>query len=261
MDDHALYDEFTSGKLARRRLMLIAGLVVLVLFGIGIFMMVAAGSTASKQDAAAAARPVNLKDYYHTPAYSFRNSRFPWGEVPRGKKTFAGVPLDIGGAMYLWGAANAERGSAFVETVEGIDVGRKFDTLYLFHGAFMSAAEGAPVYYLTMHYADGSSSKHTIRFGDHVRDWYEGRTSKTELNDPKSHIVWRVDHPKTTPHRPIKLRFSITPIANPKPSVEVKSIDLTSSKGNANGVILAMTTGPAELLKADEGREPEAKDR
>ena len=56
-----------------------------------------------------------------------------------------------------------------------------------------------------MHYTDGTSSEHTIRYGDHVRDWYESPTSKTTLNDPQSQFVWRANHPKSKPNRPINL--------------------------------------------------------
>jgi hypothetical protein len=240
---------------AHRRWAPMAGAVMLAVAVIAVFVLLMAGQSPPRKQAVPA-QTLDLKRHYHTPASQFVNRQFPWGEVPRGKRTFANVPLDIGGAIYLWGALNARRGMEFAEQVEGIEVGRKFETLYLFHGAFMSAAEGAPVYRLTMHYADGTSSEHAIRFGDHVRDWYEGPTSKTKLNDPKSRFVWRTDHPRTNPERPIKLRFSITPIENPKPTLEVKSINLASGKGDANGCILAMTTGPANLLEAAaEGRD------
>lgn len=244
---------FLSAKL--RRLAPIAAICLAILGAIGTFMMATARPAVPPRKQAIPAQPLDLKHYYHTPASSFRNGRFPWGEVTHGTQTFGNVPLIIDGAIYLWGAANAQRGMEFAEQVDDIPVDRQFETLYVYHGAFMSSPDGSPVYRLTMHYADGSSNETTICYGTHVRDWYEGPAGKTTLSDPKSQFVWRADHPGSTPERPIKLRFSITSIPNPKPSLEVKSISLASAKGNSAGCILAMTTGPADLLKA----EPETK--
>ncbi len=64
-------------------------------------------------------------------------------------------------------------------------------------------------------------------------------------------MVWRGDHPDSNPGFPIKLRFFVTSITNPRPSLEVISISLVSAKGNSAGCILAMTTGPADLLKVE----------
>jgi hypothetical protein len=67
----------------------------------------------------------------------------------------------------------------------------------------------------------------------------------------KSKMVWRADNPDSKADYPIKLRFFITSITNPRPALEVKSISLVSAKGHSAGCVLAMTTGPANLLKVD----------
>ena len=100
-----------------------------------------------------------------------------------------------------------------------------------------------------MHYEDGTTSETTICYGTHVLDWYQRPEQPvTDLSDPKSQIVWRGDPAPTTPNPPDKLRFCITSIPSAKPSLQVQSISLASSMGNSAGCILAMTTGPSDLL-------------
>jgi hypothetical protein len=92
----------------------------------------------------------------------------------------------------------------------------------------------------------------TICYGAHVRDWYQPPNEQvSELTDLKSKTVWRGDNPDSKPDYPIKLRFFVTSITNPRPALEVKAISLASAKGNSAGCILAMTTGPDNLLKVD----------
>ena len=172
--------------------------------------------------------------------------------VPRGSKTLGNVPLAIGGMMCLWGEGNAKAGAVFPEKIDDIPVKRKFDTLYVYHATFYSSRDGSPVYHLTLQYANGTSSMTTICYGAHVRDWYQPSFEQVgELTDSKSKMVWRADNPDSKPDNPIKLRFFITSITNPRPALEIESISLVSAKGNSAACILAMTTGPADLLKVD----------
>ena len=156
----------------------------------------------------------------------------------------------------LWGEANAKNRAVFPEKVDDIPVSRKFDTLYVYHATFYSSRDGSPVYHLTLNYDNGTSSMTTICYGAHLRDWYQTPDEPvSELTDSKSKMVWRGANPDSQAGYPIKLRFFITPITNPRPTLEVKSISLASAKGNSAGCILAMTTGPADLLKVDASSE------
>lgn len=206
----------------------------------------------SEEPAPTSVEPLDLTAYYQTPASRLTGGRYPWGTVPRGQQTFGNVPLSIDGRMCLWGATNTKNGQVFPQQIPDITVNRKFPTLYIYHATFHRSEEGAPVYRLTMNYADGTSSQHTICYGTHVRDWYQYASEPvSELSDANSKIVWRGDQPDSTPENPKKLRFFITSLANPEPAREVTSIDLTTMKGQSAGCIMAMTTGPADLLKAD----------
>jgi hypothetical protein len=194
--------------------------------------------------------PLDLTPAYQTLAAQFaKPQKFPWPAVPRGSKTFGNIPLAIDGRICLWGATNAKLGLVFPEKAKDIPVRRKFSALYVYHAAFIISPDESPIYHVILDYADGTSSKTTICYGTHVRDWHRFRgEAVSELGDPNSKAVWTGDHPDAAN---VKLRFFITTIVNPSPRIEVKSIGLASAKGNSAGCILAMTTGPDKLLKVD----------
>ena len=204
-----------------------------------------------KGDKKTPALPLDLTKFYQTPASRFGQSKtHPWGIVPRGPKTFGNVPLAIDGRLCLWGEANAKTGLVYPQKVDDIPVDRKFDTLYVYHATFHSSREGSPVYHLTLKYADDTASMTTICYGAHVRDWYKQAKEKvTDLSDSKSKMVWSADHPD---NKAVTIRFFISPITNPRPAVEVKSIGLASAKGTSAACILAMTTGPDDLFKPED---------
>jgi hypothetical protein len=179
-------------------------------------------------------------------------SRYPWKAVPRGSHTFANVPLQIGGRITLWGATNNANGQVFQDFANQIAVDRTFDALYVYHATFHVSDEDAAVYALQMKYADDTETTTTIRYGVHVRDWYLREGYPLELTDPKSKVVWEGDPSRGIVNPPLKLRFYITELPNTKREVEVKSISLISAKGNSAACILAITTGPADLLRVDE---------
>ncbi len=133
----------------------------------------AAATPAQPRQAAsvAPAQPLDLTRSYQTPASQFdRISSFPWRVVPRGSKTLCNETLDIVGMVVLWGEGNAKNGLVFPEKVDDIPVNRKFDTLYVYHATFFSSRDGAPVYHLTLQYANGTSSMTTICYGkNHVQ--------------------------------------------------------------------------------------------
>jgi hypothetical protein len=231
---------------------LAAGLFLSATFAVAIAVAGPAPSQAQNQKGGkeTAAQPLDLTSFYQTPASKFDKSKtYPWRIVPRGSKTFGNVPLAIDGMICLWGESNAKNGLVFPEKVDDIPVNRKFDSLYVYHATFFSSREGSPVYHLTLKYANDTESMTTICYGAHVRDWFKSPHEKvTELSDSKSKMVWSADNPD---NKTIKIRFFVSPITNPRPALEVKSISLASAKGSAAACILAMTTGPDDLFKID----------
>ena len=197
------------------------------------------------------ATPVDLIANYTTPvSYFDQITSFPaWKTVPRGFQTFAHVPLQIEGMICLWGAGNANQLKIiFPEEILGIEVKHKFETLYVYHGAFFTSPNKTPVCEIVFRYEDGSSVTNQLLYGDDVLDWVaNARGSIIGPRGPHSKLAWVGG--SFSPKKKQPLRLCLTAIANPQPSIEVTTIDLYSCKNKTAACIMAMTTGRSGLLK------------
>jgi hypothetical protein len=172
-----------------------------------------------------------------------------WQAVPRGQQTLANIPFRIAGLIQLWGEGPAGIGRKYRQSVEGIPAVGKFQTLYVLHGSSFTTSEGTPIAAVVLRYSDGSAATNLILYGIDSRDWWQPTAENHPMatNSP-SQVVWRGDHP-SLPDWVKCLRLFGTPIPNPKPESEVRSIDLFSTGSRVTWVVLAITTGPSGLLK------------
>jgi hypothetical protein len=193
------------------------------------------------------AAPLDLTANYIRSTANFHRSPI-WKAVPIGFQVFHHVPLQIDGYMLLWGEGNAKTGAVFPEEVLGIAVNQKFETLYVYHCTFYGSPNNTPVYDLVFRYEDDNSVTNTIRYGVDTIDFNTpGGKTKTGPSGTNSMVAWVGGSFTKDGKRP--LLFCLTAIENPKPFLEVKSIDLYSSKNKSAGVILALTPGRSGLMK------------
>jgi hypothetical protein len=198
------------------------------------------------------AAPVDMTPNYTTPASYFDQiTSYPaWGTVPTGFQVFDNVPLQIDGMICLWGAGNANKLKIiFPEQILGIAVNQKFETLYVYHGAFFMSPDNTPVCEVVFRYADGSSTTNQLLYGADILDWVSKNKGKTTIGPTgsRSKLAWVGG--TFTPGQKKPLRFCLTAIANPQPATEVASIDLYSCKSQTAACILAMTPGKSGLMK------------
>ena len=188
---------------------------------------------------------VDLTANYRKPASFFpKITAFPgWKTVPIGFQVFDHVPFQIDGYMCLWGDANAKAGLVFPEQILGIPMNREFETLYVYHAAFYDSPSGTPVCEVVFRYEDGSSVTNRLLYGSDMLNWI-GSSGPT---GPDSKLAWTGG--TFTPGRNQPLRFCLTAIDNPYPSLEVYTIDLYSCKNRPAACILAMTAGKSGLMK------------
>jgi hypothetical protein len=198
---------------------------------------------------AAALTPLDLTANYTTPAwYLPKITRFPgWKTVPVGAQNFHNIPLQIGGMFCLWGEGNATKFKMnFPEQITGIRVNRTFDSLYVYHGSFFRSPPGTPACRIVFRYRDGSSATNQLLYGADILDWM----TEQPLEAPtaaRSRIAWVGGSSSTNSVKP--LRFCLTEITNPQPALEVESVDFFSAKSRTAACIMALTTGPADLMK------------
>jgi hypothetical protein len=226
-------------------LVLAATTLVLQWHNIADRMMVAAGERAVANHIAT---PIDLTGQYAVPASAMEASSSFWGDVPWEFQVFHSVPLQIGGIIYLWGAGNTKAGNVFPEEVSGIPVNQKFEALYVYHCTFYGSQKDTPVYEMVFRYDDGESATNIIRYGTDTLDFNSpGGKKVIGPSGPNSKVAWIGS--SFTPDGKHPLLFSLTAIKNPRPTTQVTSIDLYSSKNQSAGVIFAMTAGPAGLMK------------
>jgi hypothetical protein len=179
-------------------------------------------------------------------ASNFQQSRI-WKAVPTGFQVFNHVPLQIDGILCLWGEGNATAGAVYAEQVLGIAVNRKFETLYVCHCTFYGSPNNTPVYELVFRCDDDYSVTNTIRYGVDTIDFNTPGGKNLGPTGTNSRAAWMGG--SFTPDGKRPLLFSLTAIENPKPFLEVKSIDLISCKNRSAGIILALTAGRSGLMK------------
>ena len=172
-----------------------------------------------------------------------------WDFVPTGFQTFLNVPLQIDGMILLWGQGGAANGMDVPEEVTGINVGRKFETLYVYEGSFYSSPGGTPVYEIVFRYDDGDSATNQILYGKDLLDWYaKGGKKVVAPTAPRSKLAWQGEAERNGKNQ--KLCFCMTAVENPFPATTVTSIDLYSCKHRTVAVILALTTGKSGLMQS-----------
>ena len=192
------------------------------------------------------AEPLDLTASYDTLASHFGEGMTA---VPHGFQTFAHVPLQIDGSKCLWGAGYPQYGGSISDPqFLGIPVNRKFETLYVCHTAIFSSRNNTPVYELVFRYEDGDSVTNVVKYGADVLDWYANTGWKViGPTGRNSQLAWHGDY--VAKGKTLPLRFSLTALNNPRPSEQVASIDLYSSKNASCGLILAMTAGKSGLMR------------
>ena len=195
--------------------------------------------------------PIDMTANYTTPASYFpKITSFPaWGTVPTGFHVFDNVPLQIDGMICLWGEANAKQLKIiFPEQILGIPLNQKFETLYVYHGAFFTSPAKTPIYEVVFRYADDSSFTNQVLYGEDILDWGANTGRRiVRPSSPNSKLAWVGGSFSAKAKQPVC--FCLTAINNPQPSLEVKSIDLYSCKNYSAGCILAMTAGRSGQMK------------
>jgi hypothetical protein len=127
----------------------------------------------------------------------------------------------------------------YPESVEGIPVNRFCRRLHLLHGTTESADDQTVVASLVLHYADGSTGKCDIIYGQQVYDWwFEGDSNPPLAGNTK--IAWVGKNPTAT-SKGCRIRVFQTSFINPKPDVRIETIDFVSALTRSAPFLLALT--------------------
>lgn len=156
--------------------------------------------------------------------------------LPQKRREFGGVPFQVGpGYVRLRG----NNRPALPAEANEIRVNLSFDKLHILHGtefgAFGGPAhrfhvdDGVSLGYYRVRFADGTEQTIPIVYGLDVRDAFSWDRMRPVM---RGRVVWTGQSPATLKEG-VSLRLYLTTWTNPRPDVEVESIDYVSMGNTA----------------------------
>ncbi len=180
---------------------------------------------------------VDLSRYFNAPLTE------PWHSdragntltnLPEGVQELDGVTWDIRGIVQLAGRAESYLEAAYPRAVHGIRVGQRCQRLHFLQGAGWKAEDGTHIGNYVVHYADRERRVIPIIYGFDVRDWW---VRPDEPIDPTGlQVAWQGSNTAYS-----KLRLYQRAWLNPRPDVEITTIDFVSSLMDPAPFLLAIT--------------------
>lgn len=116
------------------------------------------------------------------------------------------------------------------ERIDGIRIGKRCERLQFLHATgFRAARDGTPIGHYEMHYADGTMEMMKIVYGVDVRDWWDADGT---LAVDHGRMVWTGSNQAIKRQSPgaLQIRLFMSTWENPRPEVDVESIDYVSYK-------------------------------
>ncbi len=157
------------------------------------------------------------------------------GTLPRGRQVFGGVAFDVHGIIQL-ASPQLRRYSTrvqFPEQVRGIQVGRKCGALHFLQATGWNAAPGTSVGSYVIHYAGGEKDLEPIFYGQGTGNWW---AMPAELKHPGAGVVWQGTNAANHPVQLFKQSWT-----NPRPDLEIESVDFESRMTRVAPFLIAMT--------------------
>jgi hypothetical protein len=188
------------------------------------------------RDSRAQARVLDLSPYF--------NGNLDWNslylsippnaflsDLPRGLQTLPdsrGVEFDVRGVVQL---NNDAEFPGFPRAVQGIAVRQRCNRLYFLHATQPWEDEGKPIGAYLVHYADGTQEEVPVVYGRDVRDWTPNPADPADLQGARMAWKGKDGH-----------RIYMTTWQNPRPSVEIASLDFISKLTKCGPFLIAITT-------------------
>jgi hypothetical protein len=152
-------------------------------------------------------------------------------EFPLGENEFAGVRFHVDGILQLNGR--------YPDRVEGIDLGRPCRRLHLLAGTAGKSPDGTIIATLALNYASGQRIELPIKYGEHVRDWWQ--RPRDPAPQPPLRVAWTGENVLTR-REEADLNVYLATFENPRPAAIIQSIDLLSANTASWPFFLGLST-------------------
>ncbi len=150
-------------------------------------------------------------------------------------KTLKGIPFRFDGVV-LVGPGESSNGltgepAPVVKQVAGIPVGRKAERLYFLHATHFQGKDGDRIGAYVIHYADKSKVEIPIRYGEDVRDWWDGGADKGQ-GVAQGVVAW-TGTCEAAERNGTKIRLFMKTWQNPHPELEIQGLDMVTGEQKA----------------------------
>jgi hypothetical protein len=139
-----------------------------------------------------------------------------------------GIPFRLDGTILVGPGETTNGSDARIPVqpqVTGILVGRHVQRLHFLHGTHWHTRNGRIIGNYVLHYADGSSVVLPIRYGVDVVDWWAVHDNRSEA--ARHRVSWRGTNGATA-RANTHIRLFTKTWENPRPEVEIRSLDMTT---------------------------------
>jgi hypothetical protein len=157
------------------------------------------------------------------------------GTLPRGRQVFGGVEFEVRGIIQLTSPQLRRYATRnqFPEQVRGIQVDRKCRALHFLHATGRNVPAGTPVGGYLIHYADGTSEEAPILYGEVTGNWW---AMPVDLQRPGEGVVWQGTNAANH-----AVQLFMQSWTNPRPDLEIESLDFTSRMTRVAPFLIAVT--------------------
>jgi tetratricopeptide (TPR) repeat protein len=149
-----------------------------------------------------------------------------------GRQTLGGVEWDIRGLLQLSSPRLRALHPEYPDKIEGVPVRQSCRRLHFLHAADLAAADGTRLGGYIVHYADGGQQEIPIVYGQDMVAW--------DLDPPRTNsppvVAWRGRNRVN-----VCVQLFKTTWDNPRPNLEVTSLDVVSAMAPAAPFIVAIT--------------------
>ena len=160
--------------------------------------------------------------------------------LPTGRQMFAGVTWDVRAMVQVASRRTGPYAPELPRQVTGIRIGLRLHTLHFLHGCGWGRSETSTVMgsYI-LHFADGKSVQIPITDGKDVLDWWA--TPVEGAHEPM--VAWSGQN-SLSKQRGRTIQLFKSTWKNPRPDVEIISLDFVSEMQDAAPFLVAVTGEP-----------------
>jgi len=156
-----------------------------------------------------------------------------------GVQKLGSVEFEVRGLINLSGTfLSRSRMRRFPTAVTGIPLHRKITHLHFLHGTVWQVPQGTPVGSYVLRFLDGQQQVFPVVYGVDVRDWHSFPRENAKAE--RVIVAWEGSNPAASLNKGV-VQLTRSTFENPRPQVEVASLDFVSAMTDSAPFLVALT--------------------